>query len=246
MRQVDEIKAGIAEEQPLVAPSAVPLGVLDADYAGNARFLAKLEGAKAKYGMLRRVRGDGNCFYRAYLFGCLEWYARAEEGAERAAFRAAVEGSMRPLLDAGQSEFVLEPFWETIMDEIKHIDEQERRPTGDELAARFAQREVSDYAVAYARLVVGGHMLRNEALFEAFLGGSQTVRQFVAAEVEPMGKDADQVQCVAMANEFGVGVRVEYMDQSEGPINHHDMPDGAAPRVTLLYRPGHYDVLYPA
>ena len=60
-----------------------------------------------------------------------------------------------------------------------------------------------------------------------------------------------------------VPIRVVYLDQSLGAamagvaqaegaaVNHHDfVPEAmgsanAHPRVHLLYRPGHYDILYP-
>ena len=37
-----------------------------------------------------------------------------------------------------------------------------------------------------------------------------------------------------------------YLDRGEGdsPI-HHDFPEGKTPTLHLLYRPGHYDILYP-
>ena len=49
-------------------------------------------------------------------------------------------------------------------------------------------------------------------------------------------------------------MRIEYLDgsvSSQGDsINHHDFPDESAlkqtgTRIYLLYRPGHYDILYP-
>lgn len=45
---------------------------------------------------------------------------------------------------------------------------------------------------------------------------------------------------------MNVGVRVVYMDRGEGEgVTAHNFPDGIEPTVHLLYRPGHYDLLYP-
>ena len=39
-------------------------------------------------------------------------------------------------------------------------------------------------------------------------------------------------------------VVVEYLDASNGPLNHHDFgPADGVPEILLLYRPGHYDGL---
>lgn len=51
---------------------------------------------------------------------------------------------------------------------------------------------------------------------------------------------------VALCNALSVGVRVEYMDRGEAEgVIAHDFPEGLKPTVYLLYRPGHYDLLYP-
>ena len=64
-------------------------------------------------------------------------------------------------------------------------------------------------------------------------------------EVEPMYREADHVHISALTSLLGVAVRVQYMDRGEGKcINHHDFPEGELPTIHLLYRPGHYDILY--
>jgi ubiquitin thioesterase protein OTUB1 len=72
--------------------------------------------------------------------------------------------------------------------------------------------------------------------------------------------ESDQIHIVAMVNEFDVSVQVETLDlsrTSQGEMNHHvispmsqdsesiaDKDDALPPLIHLLYRPGHYDVLY--
>lgn len=61
-----------------------------------------------------------------------------------------------------------------------------------------------------------------------------------------MFKESDHIHIIALTSAIGVGVRLQYMDRGEGgKVNAHDFPDGSQPRVHLLYRPGHYDILYP-
>ncbi len=65
-------------------------------------------------------------------------------------------------------------------------------------------------------------------------------------EVDPMYRESDHIHIGALTAALGVGVRVEYMDRGNGgEVNHHDFPEGSPPFVHLLYRPGHYDILYP-
>ena len=50
----------------------------------------------------------------------------------------------------------------------------------------------------------------------------------------------------ALTAAAGLAVRVVYLDRGEGAApTSHDFPEGAAPSLHLLYRPGHYDILYP-
>lgn len=64
-------------------------------------------------------------------------------------------------------------------------------------------------------------------------------------EVEPMSKESDHIHIIALAQALDVSILVEYMDRGEGgTVNHHVFPEGGDPRIFLLYRPGHYDILY--
>ena len=66
--------------------------------------------------------------------------------------------------------------------------------------------------------------------------------------------EADNIHIVAISNALGVNIKVANLDTSEtegGVINYHEftpmdpVEDVAnPPEIVLLYRPGHYDVLY--
>lgn len=75
-----------------------------------------------------------------------------------------------------------------------------------------------------------------------------------------MGEESDHVHIIALSDALGVPVRVVYLDRSSCDtggvnVNHHDFIPSALsnggsgseinPYITLLYRPGHYDILYP-
>jgi ubiquitin thioesterase protein OTUB1 len=82
-----------------------------------------------------------------------------------------------------------------------------------------------------------------------------------------MGEESDHVHIIALSDALGVPIRVMYLDRSSCDtgnlsVNHHDFipstnaseggdaamtsaPATEKPYITLLYRPGHYDILYP-
>lgn len=79
-----------------------------------------------------------------------------------------------------------------------------------------------------------------------------------------MGEESDHVHITALSEALGVPIRVVYLDRSSCDngnviVNHHDFipstrgdltngNDGGSvtlkPFITMLYRPGHYDILY--
>lgn len=59
-----------------------------------------------------------------------------------------------------------------------------------------------------------------------------------------MGKESDHIHITALTQALGVPVQVVYMDRGEGNTNLHVFPEDSKPSITLLYRPGHYDILY--
>lgn len=65
--QMQDIARSIIESQPLIAHSATVDSALRSEYANNSDspgFLPGLTFLDNKYARMRRVRGDGNCFYR--------------------------------------------------------------------------------------------------------------------------------------------------------------------------------------
>ena len=81
-----------------------------------------------------------------------------------------------------------------------------------------------------------------------------------------MGEESDHVHITALSDALGVPIRVVYLDRSSCDttggvsVNHHDfiptiggLPSATTsggsetikPFISLLYRPGHYDILYP-
>lgn len=62
-----------------------------------------------------------------------------------------------------------------------------------------------------------------------------------------MSRESDNIHIIALTDATGVCIRIEHLDRSGDDfiVNHHDFPDdGRDPMITLLYKPGHYDILY--
>jgi ubiquitin thioesterase protein OTUB1 len=100
----------------------------------------------------------------------------------------------------------------------------------------------------FSRFLTSAYLRSNSDRFEGFQEGYFTLMEFIRAEVDPMNRESDQLQVMALTEALGVKVVIEYLDASGTetcsqltfPVEY----SGPAFEVRLLYRPGHYDVLY--
>ncbi|NWZ95534.1 OTUB1 thioesterase, partial [Nesospiza acunhae] len=237
MAQQDRIQQEIAVQNPLVS-ERLELAELYKEYAEDDHvYQEKIKDLLQKYSYIRKTRPDGNCFYRAFGFAHLE--ALLEDGQELQRFGGALEGFRGAL---GGSGWVTQVCVSQLMELIERV---ERRVPLPELLAAFNEPATSDYLVVYLRLLTSGCLQRHRRFFEQFLEGGRSIKEFCQQEVEPMCKESDHIHIIALARALHVSILVEYMDRGEGgATNPHVFPEGSQPRVCLLYRPGHYDILY--
>ncbi|XP_062892339.1 ubiquitin thioesterase OTUB1b isoform X1 [Mobula hypostoma] len=240
MAQQDRIQQEIATTNPLVSDK-LDLSVLYKEYAEDDQvYQLKVKDLHNRYCCIRKTRPDGNCFYRAFGFAHLE--ALLDNSKELQKFKAIASRSKEDLVTQGFTEFTIEDFHNTFMDVIELVEKQGSLA---DLLTAFNDQSTSDYLVVYLRLLTSGYLQRESGFFEHFIEGGRTVKEFCQQEVEPMAKESDHIHIIALAQALDTSIRVEYMDRGEGSTtNQHIFPEGSEPRVFLLYRPGHYDILY--
>jgi ubiquitin thioesterase protein OTUB1 len=247
----DEIKL----QQPLIGDVEPPLQLLD-DYAQNDKpgFAKGVKDISARYKGLRRVRGDGNCFYRGFLFALLEKLllglreGDASVKAAHAELKRTIEGSKDLLLQMGYEEVAFGMFFDAMVDALNDLEGEQ---TKEGLEAEFKMEDgTSNWLVWFCRLLTSAFIKADADRFLPFIGDGLDVVSFCAREVEPMGRECEQVQIIALCEHLGVQVHIEYLDGDnfQGQLNAIDIPDAGSSTglssVSLLYRPGHYDILY--
>mmetsp|Transcript_6144 Transcript_6144/g.7956 ORF Transcript_6144/g.7956 Transcript_6144/m.7956 type:complete len:270 (-) Transcript_6144:260-1069(-) len=252
--RMEEIEQNIRANQPLTS-ERLPLAELLKQYTdpGSSNFRANVAILQNHYGHLRMVRGDGNCYYRAFLFSLVEHLLLAENKAEGERILHWVKNdSWKQVLAMGYDEITLEIFYDSLVDLF------ERVLTGKLDFAAFhsemnQETATSDYCTWYMRVITATHLKLDPIRFEPFIEQpGLDVQQFCQREVEPMGKECEMLQALALAEAFGIAVQIEYLDGHELPkeatqLSHHIVGQEKSKAklfLTLLYRPGHYDILY--
>ncbi|XP_078262933.1 uncharacterized protein LOC144597434 isoform X1 [Rhinoraja longicauda] len=214
---------------------------LGEDHPEDRIYQQKVQDISRKYAFFRRTLGDGNCFYRALSFAYLESLLENKKGVKK--LRKKVIQSREELLAAGFAEKAFENSFSTFMDVIDLV---EADGSVSKLLAVFNDRGASDHLVQYLRLLTSAYLQKQSEFFEFFLEGGISIKDFCAQEVEPMAVESDHIHITALTQALGISIQVEYMDKTDTEINHHIFPEGSKPLVYLLYKPGHYDILYKA
>ncbi|KAI9207571.1 peptidase C65 Otubain-domain-containing protein [Polychytrium aggregatum] len=249
-RSIKEQETG---NQPLVS-ELLGFEGLRAEYqSGLEAFRSKVEQLAESHMGLRTIKKDGNCFYRAFAFRFCElvWKNAGTDWASVMLNRAIASQAL--MAEMGYDMNLLEEFWDCFAEALKPHGK-----TPEDLLTIFQTDYLSDTIVCYLRLVTAAVLKKHAEMYEGFvLDSYPSLTAFISAQVEPMNVESDQIHIVCMANVFGVDVKIANLDPTEGSdgavLNFHEITPMDAvgidekdrPKVVLLYRPGHYDVLYP-
>ena len=197
------------------------------------------------------MRKDGNCFYRGFLYRYLEHLiaVQAAHGSEACPelvrIREVVKGSKAKLLSVDYEETAIDMFWEML---IEVLDDVPKTTLEAWHAKMNEEHGISMHIVWFCRVLSAGQIKMNADRFAPFVmdeNGIADVTEFCKREVEPVNHECEQVQIIALTEMLEIPVAIEYLDGSGAP-SKLVFPEGATPVVNLLYRPGHYDVLYGA
>lgn len=254
--QQNAIRAEV-EKAPLLT-DYLSMVTLEEEYetANNPVFREKAKQLAETYAKLRRSRGDGNCFFRCFIFAYLEGLCRRADAQELEGARGTVRAWRAKLLEVGFQELVFEDAMEMLLEhmEIKGTSSS----TAADLLVKYNDDQVSNYILMFLRMVTSGEIQRRSEFFAPFILGlsDMDLDTFCRCNVEPLGEEADHIHITALTDALNVAIRVVYLDGSAmaalggvtSDVNHHDfIPESlgdVVPNIVLLYRPGHYDILY--
>jgi ubiquitin thioesterase protein OTUB1 len=251
--RLEEIESQVRAEQPLtssIRPLAASLEPEYRDAAAAGNFLAGVQALGKTYNRMRMVRGDGNCYYRAFLYSLAENFLQSPLEQVSELLRFIKEEVLTAVLSAGYDPDMLEVFYDSLVDLVERI--AERKLTAEQFHEEMNQENsTSDYCTWFLRVVTAVHLKTNADRFLPFMEGGIDIESFCKTSVEPMGKECENVQVLALAEALGIQVVVAYLDGHDlvgGNVSQHVFgPTDGSIRANLhfLYRPGHYDILYP-
>ncbi|KAF9152916.1 OTU domain, ubiquitin aldehyde binding [Mortierella sp. AD011] len=246
LSQMQAIKDEEANAHPLVDVS-VDLTELAMEYEnGSSAFKNKIMNLADTHDRMRRSRGDGNCFYRAFAFAWFERVMLAKGKPELHANAVKTIEESKDLLLAAQFELLaFEDFYLVTLETLQNVVHF----TPEELLSTFQNDEVSNSIVMHFRLVASAFLKTHQEDYAPFLEFGQTMEEYCSMHVEAMGRESEEMMLIALTKATHVSIEVAYLSGNESvdQVNFLPfLPDTAPymPPLVLLYRPGHYDILY--
>ena len=240
IRFENDLKMEEAAQGPLVSP-AMPLAVLhdefpDTNFAHKFKLLQSLH----NFEQVRKCRRDGNCFYRAVAFNLIEAFKNKPE-LNIAKFQEKWNSKLK---NVGYEPVIFEDFSESFWSFVTgNLSTQE---------AWECDEYTSNMALMLLRLLTSAEIRSNPDDYAAFieLGAvDENLEKWCERCVDAVGVDADQVQLIALAKTIQIEIVVANlgsgMDSEDLQVTEFDFKQNKDDLVVcLLYRPGHYDILY--
>jgi ubiquitin thioesterase protein OTUB1 len=168
---------------PLVS-TLLDFDSLEQEYAsGESIWSEKIDQLKSSCTGMRRIKKDGNCFYRAFAFRFMELVQNTSSSS------SFTEELMKRVVDTRKLfeetgydwsiiEFFWEPFWEGISDPSTNLHQL------------FNTEYTSDTIVSFMRILTAAFLKKHRELYEIFiLDSHSSLEAFLAACVEPSNLD---------------------------------------------------------
>ena len=150
IKQQEEIQKDIAAKSCLVSES-LPWTNLEQEFENDPVFKSKVVKLSEKYAKFRRIRPDGNCFFRAVGYRLCEKLLSNETELKR--IKDNISPSKDEMVKLGMPEFTVEDFYDNFMDTLNQLGGDEKI-TDKELASMFNDEGVSNYLVVFLRYIL--------------------------------------------------------------------------------------------
>jgi ubiquitin thioesterase protein OTUB1 len=184
----------------------------------------KVDHLKEVVKSMRIVRPDGNCFYRAFATRLIELaHVNPDLKQKLLASFAHVPESMEEFRDV---------FFDVLNDNQDPV---------------YLDSSTDLYVIAFMRLLTSQQLRENSDDYIPYLTSPFTsIDDFCRKEVEPMHRESDQIEITALAHKLRVSVNVYYIDRSSEQFANVIKigPTPSSEVISLVYKPGHYDILY--
>jgi ubiquitin thioesterase protein OTUB1 len=237
----NQLREEIEKTTPLIS-ELKPINELYQEFQ-NSEFMNIIPLITNKYSNIRLIRRDGNCFYRCFIYRLFEEIAINKDENLYKSLKNIINNSKDITERNGYEWIVVEDFYQEFINNLTICYETEKNQCRQLLDILFNNKEKSNYLIVFVRLFIAAFLKENKILYESFIFDIP-FETWVNREVEAVDNECDQIQIMAIVNAFNIGVIIENLNQKS--LDTMKFPeDGNNIFIHVLFRPGHYDILYP-
>ena len=230
---------------PLISDE-LPISKLTEEYKSNEEYLKSIENISKKYKTYRKVRRDGNCFYRSFIYRLFEQACIRNDKILFEKIKRKIIESKKLTEKNGYEWAVVQDFYEIFLKEFNECFNSLSKGIipREYLDKLFSDNEKGNYMIYFIRFCLAAYLKENKENYKSYI--EIDFDEWVRKEVEAIDHVADQIQIMACVNYFDVGVKIEYLNKFKNEVVKlpENKPDNEF-FIYLLFSPGHYDILYP-
>ena len=239
------LRQEVEQTTPLISEE-LPVSILLDDYKSNQEYSYSVKHITDKYKYIRKVRRDGNCFYRSFIYRIFEYICIKNNKNLYEHIVKKINESKELIKRNGYDWSFIEDFYNIFYLEFHHCFnsiETKGVSVRDYLDNLFSDKEKGNYLIYFIRFCIAAFLKENSFLYEVYVDGA--FENWVSSEVEAIDHEADQIQIMACVNYFDIGVKIEYLHPNKNEVMKfpEDKPEDQI-FITVLFTPGHYDLLY--
>ncbi|KAH7316844.1 peptidase C65 Otubain-domain-containing protein [Stachybotrys elegans] len=212
------------------------------------------------YSHYRRIQGDGNCGWRAIGFSYFEKLIDHGDQGQIEGEVARLTSLNNMLATVGGYSYYddfFEPFAELLRDVAASMP---NHGAAHMIALqRWNDESIASSLIYYLRLLAATYLKANAANYDPFVPDDVGVLGYCSGSIELPNREIEHLGINGLANVLLKPVNfvldIAYLDRSAGDaVNSYRFPEDTneqdpstvAAIIHLLYRPDHYDIIYPA
>ena len=244
-----EYENSIRQEIELTTPlisEELPISILLDDYKSNQEYSSSIKEVTDKYKHIRKVRRDGNCFYRSFIYRIFEYICMKNDKSLYEHIIKKISESKELIKKNGYDWDFISDFYNIFYMEFHHCFnslEKKGISVREYLDNLFSDKEKGIYLIYFIRFCIAAFLKENSFLYEVYVDGP--FENWITREVEAIDHEADQIQIMACVNYFDIGVKIVYLHPYKNEVMKfpEDKSDDQI-FIIVLFTPGHYDLLY--
>ena len=241
----NDIRKELELTTPLISEE-LPISKLTEEYKSNEEYLKSIENISKRYKTYRKIRRDGNCFYRSFIYRLFEQTCIKNDKNLFEKINKKIIESKNLTEKNGYEWNVVQDFYQMFLKEYTECFNS--LSSGiiprEYLDKLFSDKEKGNYLIYFIRFCIAAYLKENKENYKGYI--EEDFELWIRKEVEAIDNEADQIQIMACVNFFDVGVKIEYLNKFKDEVVK--LPENKNDEeffIYLLFSPGHYDILYP-